>query len=278
MARPAPRRPLRAAAVAVTCTLLGAAAPAEELPLWELGIGAGSLWLPHYRGSDQSHLWLLPVPYAVYRGEWLKADRDGARATLFDGERSELSLSFAASAPTISKDNRARAGMADLAPTVEVGPVWNLTLWRDDAHRKLDLRLPVRAAFTVESPPRHIGWAANPHLNWDQSLAGWNAGLQAGPLFGDRRFHAYYYDVATADATPTRPAYRAGGGYAGWEAIAAMSRQVDDWWLGLFVKSDHIAGSAMADSPLVRERHQWSAGIAVSYIFARSQRLVAVER
>lgn len=266
----------RGAVVAAACMALAGGACAADRPLWELGVGAGALWLPHYRGADQSHLWVLPVPYAIYRGELFKADRDGARATLIDGDRSELNLSLGASAPTYSKDNRARRGMADLAPTVELGPVWNLTLWRADAG-KLDLRLPLRAAFSVDSPPRHIGWFANPHLNWDQSIAGWNLGLLAGPLFADRRFHAYYYDVAGADIAPGRPAYRSSAGYAGWQAIGALSRQVGDWWLGAFVKSDRIAGDNMADSPLVRERQQLSAGIAVSWIFARSSRLVPVE-
>jgi len=232
--------------------------------------------LPHYRGSDQSHLWLLPVPYGIYRGELFKADRDGARATLIDGERSELNLSLGASAPTFSKDNRARQGMPDLAPTVELGPVWNLTLWHADTG-KLDLRLPLRAAFTVDGSPRHIGWFANPHLNWDQPLAGWNLGVQAGPLFADRRFHAYYYDVAEPLVAPGRPAYRSSGGYAGWHAVGALSRQWGDWWIGSFVKLDRIAGDNMADSPLVRERQQLSAGIALSWIFARSSRLVPVQ-
>ena len=54
-----------------------AAAPARaDQPLWELGIGAGWLHLPHYRGSDQSRDWLLPIPYFVYRGEFFRADRE----------------------------------------------------------------------------------------------------------------------------------------------------------------------------------------------------------
>ncbi|MCK6435001.1 MAG: MipA/OmpV family protein, partial [Aquabacterium sp.] len=52
--------------LATAAMALGTAAHAA--PLWELGIGAGMLRLPHYRGSDQSHLWLLPVPYVAYRG------------------------------------------------------------------------------------------------------------------------------------------------------------------------------------------------------------------
>jgi hypothetical protein len=34
--------------------LVGEAARAETLPLWELGAGLSGLRLPHYRGSDQA--------------------------------------------------------------------------------------------------------------------------------------------------------------------------------------------------------------------------------
>lgn len=267
--------PLKAALVAIACAGLATSAQAEseDKPLWELGVGVGALQLPHYRGSDQSHFWLLPVPYAVYRGDLLKADRDGARATLFNDERSELNISLAASAPTRSEDNRARAGMADLDPTLEIGPAWNYTLLRNDTTR-VDFRLPLRAAFTVQSSPRHIGWVSNPNVNLDHRWNDWNIGLLTGPLFADRRFHAYFYDVAPSEVDVGRPAYRSRAGYAGWQATAALSRQFGDYWLGLFVKADQIAGHAMGDSPLVRDRQQVSAGIAMTWVFARSTTLV----
>lgn len=263
------------AAWAAASLMLGNPARAEEqLPLWELGAGVGALTLPHYRGSDQSYLWWLPVPYVVYRGDLLKADRDGARARLLEAENDEINLSFNASAPTRSEDNRAREGMADLAPTVELGPVWNHTFAKGPRHR-VDLRVPLRAVFSVESGPQHLGWISTPHVNLDRSVGDWNMGLLAGPVFADRRYHQYFYGVRDSEATIDRPAYRARGGYAGWQSTLAASRQVGDLWLGLFARFDQIAGSAMGDSPLVRERQQWSAGVAVSWIFARSSTLVA---
>lgn len=259
----------------VACAALGAA-HAEDKPLWELGLGAGVLTLPDYRGSDQRHTWWLPVPYVVYRGELFKADRDGARATLLDTDRSELSLSLAASAPTDSQDNQARRGMADLKPTLELGPAWSYTLARSPGQR-LDLRWPVRSVFTLDSSPRHVGWVSAPHINLDQTIAGWNLGVLTGPLFGDRRYHDHFYGVAASEATATRPAFRAAGGYEGWQATAALSRQSGDWWMGLFLRYDQVAGRGVADSPLVRDRQQLSAGVAVSWIFARSSERVAVE-
>ena len=173
--------------------LLALPAVAAERPLWELGLGAAALRLPHYRGSDQSHSWLLPAPYLVYRGEIFKADRQGTRAVLFNSDRVDLDLSVAVSAPTRSRDNDARRGMADLAPTFELGPNLNWTLARD-RQWKLDVRLPVRAVATLESHPHMLGWTASPNLNLDIAglAGGWNLGLQTGPVLNTRRLNAYF--------------------------------------------------------------------------------------
>ncbi len=246
-----------------------------ERPLWELGLGAAALRLPHYRGSDQSHNWLLPVPYVVYRGNIFRADRDGARAVLVETDRFDFDLSVAAGAPTRSQDNRAREGMPDLAPTLELGPNLNWRLGRGPGW-KLDLRAPLRAVFTVESSPQAIGWAATPNLNLDTTrlIPGWNVGLQAGPVFGDARLHRHYYDVGAALATAARPAYRADGGYAGVQITTALSRRFDKLWIGAFARFDSLAGATFADSPLVRSRQQLSVGLAVSWVLWTSSTLV----
>lgn len=248
---------------------------ATEKPLWEIGAGLGALRMPHYRGSDQSNNWLLPIPYVVYRGDILRADRDGARAVLFDGDRLDFDFSVAASAPTKSRDDAAREGMPDLAPTIEIGPKLNLNLARGNDW-KLDFRLPLRAVMTLESKPKHIGWTAAPVVNLDLELPALDFGIQAGPLWGDRRLHAYYYDVAPDFATAARPAYRAGAGHAGWQVTAGASRRVGRLWMGAFVRADSVAGAAFEPSPLVRSRHQLAFGVAVSWVFAVSDQMVNV--
>ena len=258
--------------------LLLAAAPAwaAERPLWEFGLGLGALSLPHYRGSDQQHTWLLPTPYFVYRGDILRADRDGARARLLDTDRYDLDVSVAATAPARSEDNLARQGMPDLAPTIELGPNLNVTLGRGEGWR-LQARLPVRAAITIESEPRSIGWLASPNLNLDFRAHGWNIGVLGGPLFASRSYHGVYYGVDAAYATAARPAYQAGGGFGGWRLVTGLSRRVGPWWLGAFASADTVRGAVFDDSPLVRQRETYALGIAFSYIFATSSQQVKSE-
>lgn len=263
-----------ALSAALAASLAVGPVAAAELPLWELGLGVAGLSLPHYRGAERSSRWLLPAPYAVYRGEVLRANRDGVKALLFDSDRADLDLSLAASAPSRSADEPVRQGMPDLAGTVEFGPNLNLRVARGPGWR-VELRLPVRAAMTLESSPRFIGWASSPNLNLDRNVGAWNFGAQAGALWGSRRLHGQFYDVAPAYATAARPAHRAEGGYAGWQATLALSRRDGGRWFGAFVRTDSMAGTRLADSPLVRRTHDLRFGVAMSWVLWQSQRLVA---
>ena len=283
--------PRFAAAVCVAaCTLVHAAEPIEpgpdvdaglnpgsQKPLWELGLGVAGLRLPDYRGSDQSRGYLLPLPYIVYRGTWLKADRDGARALLLDTQRVKVDVSVAASTPTRSSDNTAREGMPNLPAVGEIGPNLNYTIARSVANRwRLDLRLPLRAAVTLQRSPEFIGTTFSPHLNLDLAgvAGGWNLGLLTGPLFADRKYHEHFYGVDPAYATSTRPAYQAHGGYAGWQALAATSRRFGNTWVGAFVRYDSLRGASFEDSPLVRSHSAVTAGFGVSWILKTSSELV----
>ena len=252
--------------------------PGVLRPLWELGVGVAGLRLPDYRGSDQSRAYVLPLPYIVYRGTWLKADRDGARALLFDSQRVKVDVSVAASTPTRSSDNAARAGMPNLPGTFELGPNLNVTLATSLQDRwKLDLRLPLRAAISAQRSPKFVGTTFSPNLNLDVGGVGggWNLGLLTGPLFADRRYHEHFYGVDAAYATAARPAYRAGSGYAGWQALAATSRRVGNLWVGGFLRYDSLHGAAFQDSPLVRRSSALTFGLGVSWILASSSELVA---
>jgi len=249
-------------------------------PLWELGLGVAGVRFPDYRGSDQSSGYVLPLPFIAYRGRFLRADRDGARAILFAGREVLIDLSLSASVPSDSSNNDARRGMPDLAGSFEFGPNVNVELWRS-ANRvfKFDLRLPLRQAVTLEWPPRPIGITFSPNLNLDVSgLAGaWNLGLLAGPVFATARHHEHFYSVAPEFATASRPAYNAPGGYGGWRATAALSRRFGNAWVGGFVRYDDVQGASFAPSPLVRRENNLTAGFGISWIFATSSQRVLTD-
>jgi len=248
---------------------------AEDQPLWEVGAGVAALSFPAYRGSDQTSNFLMPVPHFTYHGDFLKADRQGIRGSLFDSDRIDLTISLALSPPVASKDVDARAGMSDLKPTFEIGPELDLTLWRSaNQARFVKLLLPLRTAVTVQNSPKDIGWVFHPKLNMDVTdlpgLPGWNLGLLAGPLFGDKRQHDYYYSVAPQYATASRPAYQASAGYAGMQYLASLSKRFSTFWVGTFIRYDSLNGATFADSPLVRQKDYFAGGVAITWILGQS--------
>ncbi|HKU16815.1 MAG TPA: MipA/OmpV family protein [Steroidobacteraceae bacterium] len=255
---------------------------AEEKPLWEFGLGVGAIAFPDYRGSDETHVYPVPVPYFVYRGEFLKADREGLRGLLFDREFAELSISADATIPVNSEDNAARRGMPDLKPTVELGPSLEVHLWHNERRTsKLDVVLPLRVPVTLESSPRSLQWIFAPRLNIDfadfAGHTGWNFGAGVGPVFAAERFHDYYYSVPARFATPTRPEYRADGGYSGMHVLAALSKRFPKYWVGAFLRYDWLAGAQFEDSPLVRREHSLAGGFGIAWMIGESKRKVEAD-
>jgi len=269
-------------APALIAMILGSAAGhAREAPLWEAGIGVAGLHFPDYRGSEESRNYAFPSPYFVYRGDFLKADRQGVRGTFLKNDWMDLNLSVGASLPVSSSDNRAREGMPNLRPAIELGPSLALTMWRSESQRmKLDLRLPLRGAATVESHSRFIGGQFFPHMNADirdpAGFTGLNLGLLAGPVYTDRRYNRYFYEVPAAYATASRPAYSPIGGYAGMQFLVALSKRFPKFWIAGFARYDTLRGAAFEASPLVTSRRYVAAGFGFSWIVGESSVQVPV--
>lgn len=274
---------MKAALLAVLLCASASPARAELRPEWEFGVGATAFALPDYRGSDESRAYLFPFPYVIYRGEVLRVDRQGVRGVFFESDRVELDLSMSATPPVDSDKNRARQGMPHLDPTLEIGPRLKLTLVRDRAKEwALDFRVPVRAVIATDfSHAEGAGYVLYPHLSLDARptfFGGrWNLGLQAGPLYGTRRYHRYFYGVDAEFATPQRPAYTASGGYSGTLALASLTRRWRRFWVGGFARYDTLKGAAFESSPLMRRDYSVMAGVAFAWVFAESARKVEVE-
>ena len=272
----------RFAAVLIAALACGPAiAQQKDEPLWEAGIGLAGIYFPHYRGSEQSRTYVLPAPYFVYRGDFFKADRHGVRGIFFKSDRVDLNMSVGASLPVDSGDTVAREGMPDLKPTFELGPSLDLTMWRSaDRRSKVDVRLPLRGAITVESHPRFIGAQFFPHVNLDlqdpAGFTGWNLGVLAGPVFTDARYNRYFYEVTPEFANASRPAYTSpGGGFAGTQFLVALSKRFPKVWVGGFARYDTLRGAKFEESPLVTSKRYFATGIGVSWILGESAERVA---
>ncbi len=157
---------LLSAAALMALVVVAAARADEQKPLWEFGLGIGAYAFNDYRGSDTMHAYPIPVPYFMYRGEILKSDHDGPRARFFNRDAIEFNLSINATTPvcndphaTGNAGSRAHSGTRRIAQFPFVV--------QSRSSLKLDLRLPARAAVTVEASPRIIGVYAEPQINLD---------------------------------------------------------------------------------------------------------------
>jgi outer membrane protein len=271
-------------ALSIFCFLLpGIASGQEKKPVWELGVGAGLLYIPDYRGSNESRFYALPYPYVVYRGDIIKVDKQKISGQIFKTDRILLDVSFNGSVPVDSDKNSARAGMPDLDPTFEIGPALDVTILENRESRySLKFVLPVRAVFSTDfSSVRYEGWLVSPRLNFEKGdiipTTGLHLGISAGPLFANSGYHDYYYTVEPAYATAWRPAYDADGGYSGSTLTIGLSKTYKQLKFNAFVSADFLDGAVFEDSPLVKTKTSVMSGVSVSWIFFKSEKTVAAD-
>ena len=253
------------------------AEPAPAASSLELGVGVVVLTVPDYRGSDRYDVQAYPVPYAVYHSDHVQLSREGLRARIFSTERLSLSISGALNL-TGRRDNPDRAGMPQLAPTLEIGPSLDYRL--DEGERwSLRARLPVRATISSDGF-QWVGAVVAPHLryDYDQKLGGSNLFYLAslGGTWASSEYHQYYYGVAPQYAVnPSRPAYDAPSGYSGARATLSATWRLGKWRVGAFASNDWLEGVAFDASPLLKTRDNLAGGLFVTCrLYARGREWV----
>lgn len=251
---------------------------AEDLPRWEMGIGLGGLYLPDYRGSNEQSGYVVPLPYLIYRSDFVNVDREGVRGTLLGWDRVRLDISAALDIPVNSDQNEARAGMPDLDSTFEIGPALEVRLWEGATKNRLTLNLPLRVVIATDlAHYDSLGWVFAPYFSftipWPTRDLG-DIEFSFGPSYASHHFHDYYYGVEPQYATPQRPTYEADSGYSGSRYSIGVSRRVGDIWFGVFARYDDLSGAVFINSPLVKQDHAVTVGGGIAYVFAKSQETV----
>lgn len=271
---------MAAVLLAIMLLILPQQAFGADKPLWEAGIGGGFLMMPDYRGSDKMRPYLLPFPYAVYRGGFIRLEDKRLTARIFQTDRVTLDASGYGAVPVKSDDNDARRGMEDLDPTFEFGPALRVKCLdsRENGYR-LGLAFPVRAVFSTDfRSVRYEGWVFAPRLNFEKAnvipRTGLYLGISTGPMFGDRGYHQYFYNVERAYAATWRPAYEAGGGYSGSTLTVGLGKNYKSFRFHAFVSADFLQGAVFEDSPLVKTKTSWMSGFSVTWVFLKSQKTV----
>jgi outer membrane scaffolding protein for murein synthesis (MipA/OmpV family) len=256
--------------------------PDDRPPLWEFGVSGVGARLPHYIGSDEYKNYLYPLPYVIYRGKILRADREGVRGIFYKGEKFETSLSLWGN-PPVSDDNEARQGMPKLDAIGEIGPALRYYFFRHGWQEHLLLQVAWRTAFSfqfnggLDMDVDYQGWHSSIDLSYhkkrlieDRKLSIY---IKGGLHFADSRYNNYFYGVPSQYATPPREPYEADGGYAGFSLSSSIFREMTSKIsVGCYVRWNNLDGAAFEDSALVREKNNYAVGALVVWKLAESSK------
>lgn len=252
-------------------------------PLWEVGLFNFVAELPHYPGSDESEVYAFPAPFVIYRGKYLRATREGVRGIFYQSPRFETSISLSGN-PPVDEDNEARAGMPGLDAIGEIGPSIKWFFLGRDPVDQLYLQVSARAAAAIEFASglqvRYEGVAGGVDAVYYNRSRFRDQGIKfqfaLGLRAGDQVYNGYFYDVAPAYATETRPAYHSDAGYAGLSASFSIQYDLNPRiGFGFYTRWDNLSGAVFADSPLVRQENNVVVGAALILRPLRSATLVS---
>lgn len=209
------------------------------------GIGVGVL--PATSGSDELRAMVLPVIQASYAERfYINALRAGVWLVDSDDRRLRIGLAADARFGWKAGDGRRTHGMDDRDFSIDVGPALR---WQTDYGT-------INAQWGFDAGSASKGQSAQ--LQFVRAIIR-GPGLRLNGLLGitwnDSRMNDYYFGVSAREASPDRPAYRAG---AGTQLQAGINGA---WPVGnrgslLFGLMATRLGNAQADSPIVETRIQ----------------------
>lgn len=253
------------------CVLLSISLSCHAALEWGGGISA--VTFPDYIGSDENQTLVLPTPYFRYTSDTLTVDRNLIQTKFFEQNQWASELSLGGSVPVDSDKNRARRGMEDLDWIGEIGPslqyYW-LGNWAADNALLLDAPLRLAASSNFEAVEGR-GFTFEPKIRWRRFYP--YHGLTVRPqmtlgiLAASEEYHAYLYGVDAADATATRSAYQARGGFAGWQLSYSTTLQWRHYLLAGALRYINTQDAVFADSPLHKSGENVLAGVMAAYIF-----------
>lgn len=254
----------------IVCLLLLASLSQAQL---ETGLGLSIVNVPHYLGSDESEVYVLPVPYIRYQSKTLNIDRNFIQQKLFQSGRWSIEMSLSGAIPVDNDRSSAREGMDDLDFIGEIGPALQYHFRGDRlSDNALYLSMPFRGAISTDfTQASYRGYTFNPRMIWRNAYqfethlirSQWSAGFRSA----SSHMHDYIYGVDAQFAREDREEYQGKIGYGGLTVSYNASVYFDDYMLAGFVRYGNVVGASFKDSPLVRQNSSFLFGVAWIHLF-----------
>lgn len=229
-------------------------APAFESRAWGAGVMTIFSSSP-YRGGDTE---IRVLPLVTFIGEKFYVTGPLAGYNLV--KNPFLSANIFAKlelAPDAFDDDKFLDGMENRRDTVMSGIDVTLDVsdaWRLDANVSTDLL------------DRHNGQEAALSLSRTFSYDTFNLSPGAGLTWRSHQYNDYYYGVQEKEATPERPAYKAGSSVDWFLKLSTRYALYGDWSLLGVIRVEFL-GNEVQDSPIIDEKSVTSAFIGLSYAF-----------
>jgi len=206
----------------------------EDKALWELHFAGYSRYGESYPASADSQTNIVPLPFPVYRGKFLRIGDETekpVRTRIFRRDRIKIDLDFGLNFPVDSDDIDARSGMPDLDLLAEVGPELELQFSEPVLGGDAYLALQARAAASFDGlSPDWRGMVYSIELKHKRPL--WNANTELltrlTPEFASQDYMEFFYGVDPIHATVARPAYHAKSGYLGTRLSFVIKHDLSD--------------------------------------------------
>ena len=235
-----------------------------------LGVGIFGFKTHHYRGSDQTKDYFIPLPYIDYTSEHFDAEMSVLTGKIYKSKYFSMQISLNGGLDVESKKNKARIGMPPLNYTLEFGPMFIFHLLRHDT-LELRIEIPIRKAFETDfSYTGSIGYTYTTYLTLKFGSIQKNnfAGeIAYGAFFADNGYHDYFYNVNSIDATSERPMYDARSGYSGRIFLLLLKKRIGSFLFFPFVRYDDLRDAVFVDSPLVKRKDYTIFGAGIYYLF-----------
>ena len=99
---------------------------------------------------------------------------------------------------------------------------------------------------------------------------GLSAKARLGIRYATQDYHAYYYDVTSAEATPQRSVFESTKGYSGYVANLSVAWREDDVLFWGLLRYQNLTNAVYENSPLVKDDDYYFIGVGVTWILASS--------
>lgn len=251
----------------------------DDKALWEMHLAGFARYGQAYPASDESQVNVIPLPFPVYRGRFLRIGDDTekpVRTRIFRRDRIKLDLDFGLNFPVDSNDIDERIGMPDLDLLAEAGPELELQFsrgfWGGDAF----LALQARGAISLDGlDPTWRGMVLSTELKHKRPLGNSRTELltRLTPEFASSDYMDFFYGVAPEYALPGRPAYKAKSGYLGTKLSFVVKHEFsDNFEVRSGLKFGFYSGAENRESPLFTTSTTSNAYIAFLWKFWESER------